>query len=279
MVLSGVPLALGGKSRTLKITAEMLMQQLKAQFPGIDFAMNPRTITPASNPTPFPLWLLTLGPAGLGLAEDEHTPNCLVLFERDCGLRPYRSSNASKHCGKCLSWHHSTSKCRAPAPVCARCGLTGHTAETHTCSICKPGEPPECVPECFHCKGPGVTGHPGCTARPIWHAKVKAVIVPEGERLQRIQLRGRTDRKAAILRAKAAASAPPLPPTTMQGTSTGTPRAEASRPGTTPPAAAGGNNNISLTAGAPADADITMAVEQPTSTSASGPRINALGGN
>ncbi|KAK0521436.1 hypothetical protein OC834_006665 [Tilletia horrida] len=131
--------------------------------------------------------LLTLDGGSFDSRTDSPCPSSIALFDRDCSLRPYRSNNASRHCGRCLSWHHSVHKYRTTSPVCARCGLTGHSAAEHTCTHCAPGQTQLCIPECFHCKGPATTGHPGCRARPVWDSKVNAVIVPEGERLLRLQ--------------------------------------------------------------------------------------------
>ncbi|KAE8184574.1 hypothetical protein CF336_g7746, partial [Tilletia laevis] len=87
-------------------------------------------------------------------------------------------------------------------------GTTRRTnaAPPPVCPLCKPSQPPACVPECAHCKAPQTTGHPVCRAHPVWDSKVNAVIVPEGERLARIQNRGRSERKLTISRLRAQAA-------------------------------------------------------------------------
>ncbi|KAE8230793.1 hypothetical protein CF326_g4201 [Tilletia indica] len=204
--LRGLPAKIvsGGVSKT--ITPQDVHMQVMRRFPSIKLALPPRTITPARHESPAPLWLLTVAEGSFAADASQPCPSRVDIMDRSCSLRPYRANNASKHCGRCLSWHHTTDKCRSPAPSCAHCGLTGHSAKDHVCSLCKPGQPPLCVPECAHCKSPHVTGHIGCRARPVWDSKVNAVIVPEGERLVRIQNSGRTERKLAISRLRAQAT-------------------------------------------------------------------------
>ncbi|KAE8207903.1 hypothetical protein CF319_g9586, partial [Tilletia indica] len=204
--LRGLPakIVIGGAARPVE--PEDVEFHLQHHFPSLKMAAPPRIITPPRNPTPFPLWLITFSEGNFGRDEGEPTPSRVVLMDRDCTIRPYRTSNASKHCARCLSWHHTTTKCRSPAPTCAHCGLTGHSASEHTCRLCLPGKAPVCVPECFHCKGPATTGHPGCKARPVWDSKVNAVVVPEGERLLRLQNKGRADRKLEVTRLRSLAS-------------------------------------------------------------------------
>ncbi|KAK0552961.1 hypothetical protein OC846_002684 [Tilletia horrida] len=203
-VLRGIPAKLvsGGIAKT--VTPALVQQQLAKACPSAVLALPPRIITPERTGSTTPLWLLTISSGSFETRSRSPYPGSIALFDRDCSLRPYRSNNASRHCGRCLSWHHSTTKCRALASVCAHCGLNGHSAAEHTCAHCTAEQPQSCVPECFHCKGPATTGHPGCRARPIWDSRVNAVIVPEGERLLRLQNRGRAERKLQIGKVRAA---------------------------------------------------------------------------
>ncbi|KAK0557526.1 hypothetical protein OC844_005563 [Tilletia horrida] len=305
-VLRGIPAKLVSGGIAKNVTPELVQQQLAKVCPTAKLALPPRTITPERAGSPMPLWLLTLDGGSFGSRADSPCPSSIALFDRDCSLRPYRSNNASRHCDRCLSWHHSVHKCRALSPVCARCGLTGHSAAEHTCTHCAPGQTQLCIPECFHCKGPATTGHPGCRARPVWDSKVNAVIVPEGERLLRLQNRGRADRKIEIAKARAAQTAasatqPPRPSPSSPAQST-TPNPSSTPPAASAaasaPAAAGigsatrrvddtGINESSpiahtgsrsTTGPAPTTSPSTHTISSLTS-SASGPRSNALGGN
>ncbi|CAD6961985.1 unnamed protein product [Tilletia laevis] len=225
-----------------------------------------------------PLWLLAVADGSFADEDGSACPSRFVLMDRDCMLRPYRSNNASKHCSRCLSWHHTAQHCRAPAPMCGHCGLTGHATEAHTCNMCPAGSAPLCLPQCAHCKGPAITGHPGCRARPVWDRRVNGIVVPEGERLQRLQNRGRADRKAALARLRVAASS--LPPTTGPAAPSSAPSAtdsplQAASSGAAPPPGTAGNTALTATIGSTATTNITTT--NTSSSSASGPRINALG--
>ncbi|CAD6924328.1 unnamed protein product, partial [Tilletia caries] len=140
------------------VTPHDVQVQVCARFPGIQLAIQPRILTPARHESPAPLWLLSVA-EGEFSSDGQPCPSRVDIMDRTCTLRPYRANNASKHCGRCLSWHHTTDKCRAAARLSA------------------------------------VQAH-----------KVNAVIVPEGERLARIQNRGRSERKLTISRLRAQAA-------------------------------------------------------------------------
>ncbi|KAL9931335.1 hypothetical protein V8E36_009845, partial [Tilletia maclaganii] len=207
--MRGLPASIWSGGEDRKITCEHLQAALGARFPSLVFAETPRVISTATRPGELPLWLLTLSSGTFGGQDDDFVPSHLMLMDRDCYLRSYRDNNASKHCSRCLSWHHSTVRCRPQAPVCGHCVLTGHLTKDHTCSVCPPvsvvtGATPSCLPECAHCMGPSPTRHRNCPARPIWSKDRNAVIVPEGERLVRIRNQGRASRTAELNRLRAA---------------------------------------------------------------------------
>ncbi|CAD6959843.1 unnamed protein product, partial [Tilletia caries] len=219
--LRGLPAKIVSGGAPKAVTPHDVQVQVCARFPGIKLATQPRILTPARHESPAPLWLISVA-EGEFSSDGQPCPSRVDIMDRTCTLRPYRANNASKHCGRCLSWHHTTDKCRAAAPSCSHCSLTGHSAQEHACPLCKPGQPPVCVPECAHCKAPQPTGHPGCRARPVWDSKVNAVIVPEGERLARIQNRGRSERKLIISRLRAQAAHAARTATTQRTTSAAT---------------------------------------------------------
>ncbi|KAK0528634.1 hypothetical protein OC835_004590 [Tilletia horrida] len=291
--LRGIPAHIISGGQAKVVTPAILQDYLQLRFPTAIFAALPRIISTGDDE--FPLWLLTI--AGTGLYEHDGNPlsSRFALMDRDCMIRPYRSTNASKHCGKCLSWHHTEHRCRALAAVCAHCGLTGHSSSNHACKMCAPGSAPKCIPQCFHCKGPFPTGHTACPARPVWRRKVNAVVVPSGERLQRIQTKGRADYKQALSRARATSqpSNPVIPTSTNAMAQTRAPEREMSaQTGATGASVPGTSNTLSSASGAPTPRPGPAPDSNPTtllglghttsiiassSSSASGPRDNALG--
>ncbi|KAL9940820.1 hypothetical protein V8E36_000308, partial [Tilletia maclaganii] len=279
LCLRGLPAFVTSRGQRNKILGEHVQKALTARFPSLVFAETPRIISSGSDQPDSapPLWLITLSSGSFHAEDGAYIPARLILMDRDCQLRVYHSNNASKHCERCLSWHHSTIKCRAQAPVCGHCGLTGHLTKNHNCSVCPPvsilaGNTPNCLPECAHCKGPFITGHQSCPARPLWRKEINAVVVPEGERLVRLRNRGRAARTAELKRLRVAADA---------AAAAAAEAAEATRGGEDVAMSEAGTGQATSASGA---ATATSAAPNTTSTStrtttsndASGPRSNAM---
>ncbi|KAK0567244.1 hypothetical protein OC844_000316, partial [Tilletia horrida] len=138
--LRGIPahVVSGGKAKP--VTPELIDQYLHQRFPHAHFPVPPRAISRPDDA--LPLWLVTVAGDALTEADGRPLPSRIAFMDRDCTIRPYRANNASKHCARCLSWHHVENRCRAPAPVCGHCGLTGHTTSEHSCNLCPSGTTP-----------------------------------------------------------------------------------------------------------------------------------------
>ncbi|KAL9939046.1 hypothetical protein V8E36_001859 [Tilletia maclaganii] len=188
--MRGLPASIWSGGEDRKITGEHVQAALGARFPSLVFAETPRVISTATRPGELPLWLLTFSSGTFGGMDDDFVSSHLILMDRDCYLRSYRYNNASKHCSHCLSWHHSNFHGQLP-----RSGAGVRALRLD--------RPPDQRPHVL-----GVPpGHRNCPARPIWSKDLKAVIVPEGERLVRIRNRGRAAHTAELNRLRAAKAA------------------------------------------------------------------------
>ncbi|KAL9933508.1 hypothetical protein V8E36_007684 [Tilletia maclaganii] len=256
LCLRGLPAFVTSRGQRNKILGEHVQKALTARFPSLVFAETPRIISSGSDQPDSapPLWLITLSSGSFHAEDGAYIPARLILMDRDFQLRVYHSNNASKHCERCLSWHHSTVKFRAQAPVCGHCGLTGHLTKNHTCSVCPPS----------------------CPARPLWRKEINAVVVPEGERLVRLRNRGRAARTAELKRLRVAADA-------AVSAAAAAKAAEATRRGEDVAMSEAGTGQATSASGAAtatsAAPNTPSTTTTTTSIDASGPRSNALAVN
>ncbi|KAE8228287.1 hypothetical protein CF326_g6786 [Tilletia indica] len=117
--LRGIPSSVCSRGQQQQVTPDNFQALLLHRFPKVQLALPPRIISREDDKNP--LWLLAVADGSFADEDGSACPSRFVLMDRDCMLRPYRSNNASKHCSRCLSWHHTAQHCRAPAPVCGHC--------------------------------------------------------------------------------------------------------------------------------------------------------------